>query len=147
MSGLDSINDAVQRGGGRWVKLRTKADPPIEGVLLDALERDRTDPQGNVVYKRGTQTPRKEWVLTLETSLREDGEDDGIRKVPCNEGMQIAIKAALRESGQLLKVGGTLKIGVKEDPTDSFAQAKYQARWTAPPIDFVAPADDDEEPF
>lgn len=131
---IDNLNNEVARMGGTWVKLRTTADAPVEGEILDFVERDRTDPEGNTVYKRGTQTPRVEWVFTLQTDQRDPGnaEDDGIRKVPCNESMQRAIKVAIRESGGSAAIGGTLKIGVKSDPESDYSQAEYQARYTPP---------------
>ena len=122
--GIDDYNNEAATIGGEWVKLRNTDDPSVEGKLVDAFKRDRTDPDGNVVYKRGTDRPRVEWVFVLEQA---DGE---VLKVPANEGMQIAVRAAL--DGQPLTEGGTLKIGVKADPVDQFSQAEYQARWTAP---------------
>lgn len=143
---IDALNDDIARGGGSWVKLRTKEDPPVEGVILAAEKRDRTDPEGNVVYKRGTQTPRTEWVFTLQTEQRDGDEDDGVRKVPCNEGAQIAVREAVKAGGGTLAIGGTLKIGVKEDPEDSYKQATYIARYT-PPVATVEAFSDDEAPF
>ena len=121
---IDDYNNEAATAGGTWAKLRTTDDPPVEGVLRDAFKRDRTDPDGNVVYKRGTQTPRIEWVFVLE---QPDGE---LVKLPANEGCQIAVRKAL--DGQPLSEGGTLKVGVKENPADSFSQAEYQAKWTPP---------------
>jgi hypothetical protein len=128
---IDALNEAVASAGGSWVKLRTTDDTPIEGRIADFVKRDRTDPDGNVVFKKGTQTPRVEWVFTLEVDPA-DPDDDGVRKLPCNESMQRAISDAIKAAGKAAEVGGTLKVGVKEDPEDSFSQATYQAKYTPP---------------
>lgn len=138
---IDDLNQAIAASGGKWVKLRTTDDTPIEGDIVDFAKRDRTDPEGSVVYKRGTQTPRVEWLFTLATDLRDpdDTDDDGLRKVPCNESMQSAITQAVRASGQPVAIGGRLKIGVKANPADDYKQADYIARYTPP-----APAGNDD---
>lgn len=132
---MDALNEAVASVGGSWVKLRNSDDPPIEGTIVSFEKRDRTDPNGDVVYKRGTQTPRTEWVFTLQTGIRDSDEDDGVRKLPCNESMQRAISEAIKASGRPAEEGGTLKVGVASDPEDSFSQAEYKARYTPPAID------------
>ena len=136
---LDELAEAAASLGGSWVKLQKKADGAIEGKVVAFEKRNRTDPEGNVVYKRGTQTPRIEWRFTLEVDpeLREGPDDDGIRKLAANESMQWAIAAAIKEAGGTPNIGDRLKVGVREDPKDSFSQATYQARWTkaAPAID------------
>lgn len=139
---LDQLNQAAAGIGGKWVKLHTKADGTVEGVVVNFEIRDRTDPDGNVVYKKGTTTPRKEWLFILDT-----GEEEPV-KLPLNESGQRAVAAALKEAGVQAKAGDTLKIAVKEDPADSFSQATYQARWTpgAAPLDVPTGADD-SDPF
>src|SRR5690606_10563368 len=62
---LDELAEAAASLGGKWVKLHTKADGAIEGKVVAFEKRNRTDPEGNVVFKRGTQTPRIEWRFTL----------------------------------------------------------------------------------
>ena len=136
---LDELEKAAASLGGKWVKLHTKADGAIEGKVVAFEKRNRTDPEGNVVFKRGTQTPRIEWrfILEVDPELREGPNDDGIRKLAANESMQWAIAAAIKEAGGTPNIGDRLKVGVREDPKDSFSQATYQARWTkaAPAIE------------
>ena len=138
---LDELAEAAASLGGKWVKLHTKADGAIEGKVVAFEKRNRTDPEGNVVFKRGTQTPRIEWLFTLEVDpeLREGPDDDGIRKLPANESMQRAIAQAIKDAGGSPNTGDRLKVGVREDPRDSFSQAEYQARWTkaAPAIELT----------
>jgi hypothetical protein len=129
---LNELNRAATTSGGKWVKLRTKEDGSFEGTLVAFESRPRTDMEGNVVMKRGTDTPRTEWLLTLSVPLaeREGPEDDGTRKMPCNEAMQSAISQAIKACGEPAKEGDTLKIAVSADPADKMRQATYVARWT-----------------
>jgi len=129
---LNELNRAATTSGGKWVKLRTKEDGSFEGTLVAFESRPRTDMENNVVMKRGTDTPRTEWLLTLSVPLaeREGPEDDGTRKMPCNEAMQSAISAAIKACGEPAKEGDTLKIAVSADPVDKMRQATYVARWT-----------------
>lgn len=144
---LDTLNDAVNSMGGSWYKLFDKDEhQPIEGEILDFTERDRTDPDGNVVFKKGTSNPRKEWVFVLKTDLRdpERDDDDGTRNVSFNESAQRAIAKAIKESGAKATVGGRLKVGVKANAPDKFSQAEYQAKYTPGAKTIDVPVDDDE---
>jgi hypothetical protein len=131
---LDELNTAVASIGGKWVKLRDTADDPIEGVIVAFETRPRTDLDGNVVFKKGTQTPRTEWLFTLEVddAQREGPDDDGLRKLPANESMQRAISDAIKKSGEKAAEGGRLAVKVKADPADKFSQADYSAKYTPP---------------
>lgn len=142
---LDKLNTEAAAIGGNWTNLRFREQGAIEGKVLSFEVRDRTY-ENAVVYKKGTTTPRKEWVFTIDT-----GDDDPI-KLSLNESGQRAVAAALRDAGVKAKEGDTLKIAVKTDPPSDREQAEYQARWT-PTGDTLdvpaepAPAGDDGDPF
>ena len=138
---LDSLNNAISSMGGSWVKLNSKEHGVLEGKVVEFEERDRRTPDGDIVYKKGTQNARKEWLFTLEVEARENDDDDGLRKFAANESAQRAIAEAVKESGKQAEVGGTLKIAVKEDPEDTYSQATYQARYT-PPVEVIFDADE-----
>jgi hypothetical protein len=129
--------------GAKWVKLRTKEDGSVQGAVLSYELRDRTDMDGNPVKVRGKETIRQEGILTLMVPLaeRENLDDEGIRKLACNESMRDAIAQAIAASrkatGEEPKEGDTLKIAVAQDPPTPMSQAQYVARWTAikPTID------------
>ena len=129
---LNELNRAASTSGGKWVKLRTKEDGSFQGTLVAFESRAKTDMEGNPVLKRGTDVPRTEWLLTLSVPLaeREGPDDDGTRKLPCNESMQAAISQAIKACGEPAKEGDLLKIAVSEDPADKMRQAQYIARWT-----------------
>lgn len=142
---LDALNSAAQSLGGSWVKLNDKNEhPPVEGEIVDFEIRDRTDMNGDIVYKKGTTTARKEWVITLrvDDSLIDDPNDDGLRKLSLNESGQRAVAAAIKEAGVAAETGGVLKIGVAENAPDKFSQATYRARYTPPAKPLAIPADD-----
>lgn len=156
---LDTINDKIASTGGSWVKLKSKADGTVEGEILDVEERERTDPEGNVVLSRKTGKPRIEWVVTLRVPETDrdpsNPDDDGTRKLALNESGRFAFTDAVKAAGTKVEVGGTLKFGVKEDRESEYKQPTYQARYT-PPAKQVDPAvnqavaaaaDDDDEPF
>lgn len=123
---IDALNDI--HIGGKWVKLKNKGDR-VAGKLVSADRRERRDMSGNVVYKRGTQTPRLEIILTLQVTP-ESPDDDGVRKVACNEAMQAALAAAKPAGGFV--PGGELVLGCVEDAPDTMSQARYAAKFTAP---------------
>lgn len=133
MSLATSINDDIERGGGRFVKLREAGDA-IVGDLLAIDERTKTW-EGQPVLSRTSGEPRKEWVITLRTELSDSDDDDGVRKIAANEGLQIAIKSHMRESGQRFPAtwGGRLAVGVKVGAPSPTAQVEeWSVRYTAP---------------
>lgn len=133
MNTIDALNNAVASRGGRWLKLRNTEDPPIDGEIVAFEERDRTDPEGNVVYSRKDKArPRKVWTFTLRTELHDDDDDDGLRKIDLNESGQRAVADAIKKSGQKAAVGGRLQVAVTVDAEDSFSQATYAAKYTPP---------------
>lgn len=145
---LDQLNEAASRIGGKWVKLRDQGDV-LEGVVLDFELREKSY-EGQPVVSRSTGKPRIEWLFTIQTELREDAEDDGIRKFPANESAQRAIAAAIKECGQPAKKGDHLKVGVKTPPKSTTDQAEYQARWTSAAEELqvpTAPEPEVEVPF
>lgn len=142
------LDEEIAKGGGRWVALNEVADGPVEGDVLNAEKTERRTPEGDVVTKKGTDSPRYVWRLTLQTDRREDPEDDGVRKVDLNESGQRALSDAVKDAGaKSIEKGARVKIGVKTDRESKFKQAVYQARYTAPAAslavdeDFAAPAE------
>lgn len=133
MSLASSINQDIESGGGKFVKLRDTGDAVV-GELLGIDERIKMW-EGAPVLSRKSGEPRKEWVITLRTDLSEGPDDDGVRKVAANEGLQIAIKTHMRESKQLFpdQFGGRLAIGVKVGaPTTTSQVEEWSVRYTPP---------------
>lgn len=131
---LDQLNDTIATFGGSWIKLRTKADPKVDGVILSADAREKTF-DGAVVTSRSTGKPRTEWVFTLQCEADpHDVDDDGVRKLSCNESMQRAIAKAVKESGKRMDEGGRLQLAVAVDPSGPREQAEYIAKYTPPTL-------------
>lgn len=133
MSLAASINQDIESGGGKFVKLRDSGDAVI-GELLGIDERQKMW-EGAPVLSRKTGEPRKEWVITLRTELSEGPDDDGIRKIAANEGLQIAIKNHMRETKALFPDGwgGRLAIGVKVGAPNATSQVEeWSVRYTPP---------------
>lgn len=140
MSTLDDLNHAVTQQGARWIKLRATTDPAVDGEIL-AFEQREMSWQGAPVLNSKTGAPRIEWIFTLLTTLRDDDEDDGTRKLPANESMQRAIGAAIKAAGAKAEIGGRLQVAVSEDPANATDQAGYRAKYTPPAAPTVS-ADD-----
>ena len=80
---LDQLNQDAASLGGSWLKLRNKADGTIEGTVVSYEKRERRTPEGDVVFKKGTTTPRYVWTFTLQLddgdARLEGPDDDGLR--------------------------------------------------------------------
>lgn len=138
---IDALNEAVASAGGTYVKLVSADDPPVEGTIVEFDKRERRTPKGEIVMSKKTGKPRIEWVFTLQTDLRTTDDDEGVRKLSCNESMQFAISDAIREAGKPAEIGGTLKVGfVSRD--DEYSQATYRAKYT-PPANTIDLPDDE----
>lgn len=139
----DIINDALS-SGGKWLKMGKVGDK-IVGDIVDIDKRDKRDLEGNVVLGKKSGEPRKEWVVTIKTDEREDGDDDGVRKFSANESMQRALKEAIKRagftSGNQLE-GAKLAIQMTREPEDRFSQADYAAQVKAGERKPVADLDD-----
>lgn len=124
--GIDDFNEEAQKPrGGRWVKLAAKGDF-VKGELLDMEIINRTDPEGNVVLSRKTGNPRKVTRVRIQTELREDGDDDGVRIFDANESATDALYKAAP-----FIIGGTIAIQLTEEPPDKFSQASYTVAFKA----------------
>lgn len=85
----------------------------ITGIITDEpQERDATDPFSGEVLTWKDGNPKKVLVITVQTELRDDSDDDGKRSVWISTvGQKRAVGDAIRESGRKgLDVGGTLTL-------------------------------------
>lgn len=117
---FDQINQSIDQMGGTWVKLLAAGDT-LTGELIDMEMRDRTDPEGMPVYKRGTQTPRRIIRVTFRDA---DGET---RLFDANESAQRALADAKKKSGPYAP-GGRISIKITAEG-GSMEQATYAAKW------------------
>lgn len=119
---IDELNAEITRPrGGRWVKLAEVGDRLV-GTLVDAEMTERRDLDGNVVLGKKSGKPRKVARLRIQTELREDPDDDGLRTWDANEAGQ----TALREIAPLT-IGDLIAVQVVEAAPDKWSQATYKA--------------------
>lgn len=139
MSFADSINNQVEHGGGRFIKLSETGDV-IVGTLIDIEERDKFF-EGAPVLSKKSGKQRVEWVITLEVDERDGADDDGIRKVAANEGLQIELKNYLRDNNVRFPAtwGGRLALAVKKGkPSATSPVEEWSVRYTPPsPADAI----------
>jgi hypothetical protein len=87
-------------GGGTFISFKDAMwrGVPRGGLVQGKVIRNQTEPSGKVrTWDDGS--PRKELVLTLQTSERNDPEDDGVRQLPINSDKVRALREALKAAG------------------------------------------------
>ncbi len=133
-------NAILMGGGGRWTKFEQIGDK-VSGEILDLETRQATDINGTPkTFDNGD--PIWEVIATLQTDEREDGDDDGKRKVAIGGSMKYASKRkavtdAVRAAGATaIEVGGTLALaytGDGESTQRGMSPPKlFQAAYKAP---------------
>jgi hypothetical protein len=102
------IMDSIMEGaGGRWIKFTTPGDS-VQGTIKELRERQFVGFESKAPEFWNDGSPKLELVVTLQTSLpREDEDDDGLRTfVIKGWGVQ---RQALREACQ--KLGRPIDVG------------------------------------
>ena len=143
MSSTYSADDFLLGGGGASAKFETLGDT-ITGVIEHLEVNQQTDIKDGSPKTWDNGDPIMQLVVTLQTSLREDEDDDGKRKVYVkgskkagSRSLHDAVATAVRASGAKgLEVGGTLTVthdGVEPSKTRGFNDRKlYSASYAAP---------------
>lgn len=152
----NEIDGFLLGGGGASAKFDNVGDT-ITGTILSAEVRDQTDIGTGKVLTWDNGDVRKQLVVTLQTSLRDDADDDGHRNVYVkgskkagSRSLHDAVASAVRAAGAgSLEVGGTLTVtftGTEASATRGFNDRKlYSASYVAPDkaaqsAEFLAPA-------
>lgn len=121
----------------------------VEGEILNAEMRQQTDVQTGEPLTFADGKPRMQLVITLQTKLRDKGDDDdGVRQIYAKGGnfevasgsgtsMRNAIADAVKEAGaKSLDEGGKLAVsftGLGKAKSRGFSQPKlYTAAYQAP---------------
>lgn len=118
----DEINDFLMGGGGKAFPFDNMGDT-VRGVITSMTKRQQNDLNTGKPKFWDNGDPVMMLVITLETDLREDEEDDGMRNVYLRggkfdiaEGKGTASLTAVRDAvkrsgtGNGLEVGGTLSL-------------------------------------
>lgn len=131
-------------GGGKSAKFDTPG-ATITGTITQPPEvRQQTDMETGKPQTWDNGDPKLQLVVQLQTTLREDGDDDGIRNLyvkgsrdPASGSMHAAIAIAVQAAdAKGLAVGGTLAIRYVGDGVASRkgfnAPKRYAAKYTPP---------------
>lgn len=122
MSGLDEVNDFLLGGGAKAFPFEKLGDM-VTGEIVDAQKRQQTGLEDNKPQFWDDGNPKMMLVITLQTDIRDDDEDDGQRTVYLRGGKpQVAegkgtstleaVKEAVKKSGSKngIEVGATLSL-------------------------------------
>lgn len=100
---MSTIDDLLS-AGAKSVKFENPGDK-VSGVITDVQVRQATEFGTGAPLTWDDGNPREQIVVTLQTSLREDGDDDGVRSAYIKGwGQQLkAFRAASQASGKPVK--------------------------------------------
>lgn len=134
----DPANSFLMGAGGASAKFENPGDS-VTGTVVSAEVTNQTDMVTGAVQTWDNGEPKQQLVVTLQTSQRADGDDDGVRKVYVkgskkagSRSLHDAVASAVRASGAKgLTPGGTLTvkyIGDEPSATRGFNPRKlYEA--------------------
>jgi hypothetical protein len=135
-------NSFLLGGGGKSARFENPGDT-IKGVIAAPPElRQQTDIATGVPKTWDNGDPVYQLVVQLQTDLREDADDDGLRNLYVSGGfkrasLQKAVADAVRASkAKGLEVGGTLAVrftGEEPPAKKGFSPAKLYAAQYQPP--------------
>jgi hypothetical protein len=122
MSSLDEVNDFLLGGGAKAFPFDKQGDM-VTGEIVDAVKRQQTSLDTGAPQFWDDGNPKMMLVITLQTSLRDDDEDDGKRTVYLRGGNpQVAegkgtsslkaVQDAVKKSGSKkgIELGATLSL-------------------------------------
>lgn len=136
-------DDFLLGGGGKSASFETIGDS-ITGTIVSTQVTDQTDIATGRPLTWDDGSPRKQLVVKLQTSQRDDSDDDGIRSVYVkgtkkagSRSLHDAVASAVRKAGaKSLEAGGTLTVthdGTEPAQTRGFSDRKlYSATYAAP---------------
>lgn len=135
-------NSFLLGGGGKTAKFENPGDT-IKGTIAAPPElRQQTDIGTGAPATWDNGDPKMQLVVQLQTDLRDDAEDDGIRNLYVSGGfkrasLQKAVADAVRTAkAKGLEVGGTLAVrftGEEPPSKKGFSPAKLYAAQYQPP--------------
>ena len=140
---MSNIDDFLLGGGGASASFDQIGDS-ITGTIVSAEVKQQTDITDGKPLTWDDGSPRMQLVVTLQTSDRNDDEDDGQRRIYVkgskkagSRSLHDAVATAVRSAGaKSLEVGGTLTVtfdGEEPAKTRGFNPRKlYTATYAAP---------------
>lgn len=147
-------NSFLMGGGVPSAKFKNHRDE-IVGVILDTSVRQQTDfESGELLYWQDGK-PRMQLVITLQTELNEELDDDGQRRIYAKGQMLTAIREAVKKAGAKgIAEGGKLFVRYVSDAEPKrrglSGEKQYIARYAVPEVmvpDDAPDFDDSDAPF
>jgi hypothetical protein len=147
MSSTDEVNAFLQSQGAKAFPFENVGDA-VSGIIIDMAMRQQTDINTGEPQFWADGSPKRMMVLTLQTELQADENDDGIRSVYLRGGNYTvasgkgtssltALRDALRAAGvKELETGGKLALaytGTGTKSNNAFTAPKlYSCKYEAP---------------
>jgi hypothetical protein len=142
----DEINDFLKGSSGKAFEFGAIGDT-VKGVIVDMKKRQQTDFQTGAPAFWSNGEPRMMLMVTLQTELQDDADDEGLRNVYLRGGnftalkgkgtaSLVAVKDAVKRSGKPIEVGGTLTLqfsGEGPAPAKGMNPAKLYVASYQPP--------------
>lgn len=140
---MTTETDFLMGGGGASAKFENIGDT-VTGTIVSTAVRQQTDMATGAPLVWDNGDPRMQLVVSLQTDIRDDTDDDGVRaiyvkgsKAPGSKSLHDAVRAAVQDAhAKGLEPGGTLTvsyIGTEPAKTRGFNDRKlWAARYTAP---------------
>lgn len=113
--------DQFLMGGGVPSAKFERINDSVVGTITDQEVRQQTDLDTNKPLFWDDGRPRMQLVVTLQTDLRDDGDDDGLRRLYVKgKSLTDAVREAVRLAGARgLETGGRLKVAYVGDGVPS----------------------------
>jgi hypothetical protein len=143
----DEANE-ILAGGGRSAKF-PEIGTSYAGEVLDVRVTDQTNFDTGAVETWADGRPKKMLIVSLQTKIQEDDDDDGVRTIYAKGGIYTAIRDAVRKTG--IAPGGKLAVKYDSNGTPSkkgFNPPKiYKARYEPPAAVAVSLEEEEALPF
>jgi|SRR6188768_3828336 len=143
----NEANDFLFSGGSKAAKFENMGDS-VTGTITDVKVTQQTSLEDNTPLTWADGSPRMQLVVTIQTDLRDDGEDDGTRKLYAKGGkyevasgsgtsLKEAIADAVKRSGaKNIEEGGALTVaftGEGKKTNRAYSAPKlWKAKYEAP---------------
>ena len=147
MNPLEDVNAFLQSQGAKSFPFNAVGDA-VSGIIVNAEMRQQTDLETGEPQTWKDGSPKRMLVVTLQTDIQEDENDDGVRTLYLRGGNYTvhdgkgassltAVRDAIKASGaKELEVGAKLTVGYTGNGNKSnnaFTAPKlYSARYEAP---------------
>lgn len=147
MSNLQDVNAFLQSQGAKAFPFTSVGDV-VSGTIVDAQLRQQTDIETGTPQTWKDGSPKNMLVVTLQTELQDDDNDDGVRSLYLRGGNYevadgkgasslTAVRDAIKASGaKEIAVGAKLTIGYtgngKKTTTAYTAPKLYSAKYESP---------------